>query len=105
MSDITINEFLAIRGLLNGVEEDYYVAISNLYNLEFNDRELVNLLLVKSLQGESRKRFLKWSNYWSYDPGLVYTYQKLMGKNISSEIRRAGGKPIYKQILRYIMNT
>ena len=105
MTNITFDEFFALRRLLNGVEEDYYVAISNLYNLEFNDRELVNLLLVKSLQESFRKRFLKWSNYWKYDPGVVYTYQKLIAKNISSEIKRTGDKLIYKQILRQIMNN
>jgi len=105
MSNITIDEFLSLRKLLNGVDEDYYIAINNLDNLMYNDKALLDLLLVKSLQGVNRKRFIKWTNYWPGDPGLVYTYQKLLSRNIYSEIKRNGNKHIYKQILILIMRT
>ena len=40
MNDITLKEFFLIRDLLNGSNEDYQIAISNLNNLEFNDSKL-----------------------------------------------------------------
>ena len=44
MIKITIDDFFSIVSLLNGSNEDYQIAVSNLENLKFKDEKIINLL-------------------------------------------------------------
>tara|TARA_R110002074_G_scaffold47610_3_gene122013 strand:- start:5562 stop:5861 length:300 start_codon:yes stop_codon:yes gene_type:complete len=99
MNDITLKEFFLIRDLLNGSDEDYQIAISNLNNLEFNDKTIVDLLLTKSLFLEKRKKFLNGSQIDFKSNDL------LIGINLFNYIKKNSSKTIYVDILYTIMNT
>jgi|TARA_R110000796_G_scaffold38476_5_gene96761 hypothetical protein len=99
MNDITLKEFFLIRDLLNGSNEDYQIAISNLNNLEFNDKTIVDLLLTKSLFLEKRKRFLNGSQIDFKSNDL------LIGINLFNYIKKNSSKTTYVDILYTIMNT
>jgi hypothetical protein len=90
-----------LRRLLNSSEEDFEIGISNLKNLNFNDKKIVDLLVVKSLRLEKRQRFLK-SNY-SKAASLTYNVYELFGKTIYNNIIKDANKKVYKQILKEIM--
>jgi|TARA_R110000787_G_scaffold38196_9_gene96485 hypothetical protein len=99
MNDITLKEFFLIRDLLNGSDEDYQIAISNLNNLEFNDKTIVDLLLTKSLFLEKRKKFLNGSQIDFKSNDL------LIGINLFNYIKKNSSKTTYVDILYTIMNT
>ena len=54
MNDITFEEFYELKKLFNSSEEDCQIGISNLNNLKYNDRKILNLLFVKSLPYNKR---------------------------------------------------
>jgi hypothetical protein len=100
MNDITLDQFFGLRDLLNGSDEDYAVAISNLNNLEFNDKKIIDRLLVKSLSLDERKRFLKGSSL-----GIDWPYNVLVGINLFDYIKENSSKTIYVDILYEIMKV
>jgi len=100
MSDITFDEFFTLRSLLNGSEEDYQIAISNLDNLVYNDKKIVDILFIKSLYAEKRQSFLKCG---ALENEIMYRPILLMGKAIYSRILKEADKKVYKQILKEIM--
>lgn len=102
MIDITDDKFFALRDLLNGSSEDYQIAISNLNNLTFNDKKLVDRLLLKSLSLDKRKRFLSGSSL-SIDHHNIET--SLIGVNLFNYIKENSSKTIYVDILYKIMKT
>jgi len=95
MIKITIDDFFSIVSLLNGSNEDYQIAVSNLENLKFKDEKIINLLFTKALFLDKRTRFVK-SN--KNDPMLI-------GRNLFNHIKANGNNKLYKQILYRIMNT
>jgi hypothetical protein len=97
--EITLDEFFAIRSLLNGSKEDFQIGKSNLSNLNYSDMKMVNTLFTKSLSLEKRYRFKKSSD------GCFYFYEDLIGKSIYKIIVQKANKKIYKQILYKIMKT
>jgi hypothetical protein len=98
--DITIDEFFAIRSLLNGSIEDFQIGKSNLNNLEYNNKEIVITLFIKSLSHGKRIRFIE-----SNDKNGDYSSDGLIGKSIYKTIKQKADKKIYKQILLKIMKT
>ena len=100
MSDITVNEFFTLKTLLNGSDEDYQIAISNLNNLEFNDKKIIDHLFVKSLSLKTRRRFLNGSQI-----GIEHSDSNLIGVNLFNYIKKNSNKTIYIDILYTIMNT
>ena len=100
MNDITLDQFFGLRDLLNGSDEDYAVAISNLNNLEFNDKKIIDHLLVKSLSLDERKRFLTGSSL-----GITQGYKSLIGINLFNYIKENSSKTIYVDILYEIMKV
>ena len=100
MVNITFNQFFALKDLLNGSDEDYAIAISNLNNLEFNDKKLVDRLLVKSLSIDKRKRFLIGSSL-----GINKNSKVLIGINLFNYIKKNSSKTIYVDILYEIMKV
>ena len=100
MNDITLDQFFGLRDLLNGSDEDYAVAISNLNNLEFNDKKIIDHLLVKSLSLDERKRFLTGSSL-----GITQGYRSLIGINLFNYIKENSSKTIYVDILYEIMKV
>ncbi|MGK0256315.1 MAG: hypothetical protein ACI81I_000932 [Arcobacteraceae bacterium] len=100
MVNITFNQFFALKDLLNGSDEDYAIAISNLNNLEFNDKKLVDRLLVKSLSLDKRKRFLIGSSL-----GINKNSKVLIGINLFNYIKKNSSKTIYVDILYEIMKV
>tara|TARA_R110000796_G_scaffold40280_4_gene99733 strand:- start:9 stop:311 length:303 start_codon:yes stop_codon:yes gene_type:complete len=100
MKKITIDDFFSISILLNGSLEDVQIAISNLDNLKFNDKYIVDLLFAKSLSLDKRTKFLNFGtvNIKKNDPLLI-------GKNLFNYIKENGDNKLYKQILYRIMNT
>ena len=74
--------------------------ISNLNNLKYNDRKILNLLFVKSLPYNKRKIFLNNNIFF-----LCFSSKALIGKNIYNTIEKKGNKKIYKQILLQIMKN
>lgn len=100
MKNITINDFFSISSLLKGSPEDFQIAISNLDNLKFKDKYIVDLLFTKSLSLEKRTAFL---NCGTVDIKRFDTL--LIGKNLFNYIKANGNNKLYKQILYKIMNT
>lgn len=98
MNNITFDQFFGLRDLLNGSDEDYALAISNLNNLEFNDKKIIDRLLVKSLSLDKRKRFLTGSS-------LGITRRILIGINLFNYIKENSSKTIYVDILYEIMKV
>jgi|TARA_R110002167_G_scaffold345147_1_gene554768 hypothetical protein len=100
MNDITFEEFYELKKLFNSSEEDCQIGISNLNNLKYNDRKILNLLFVKSLPYNKRKIFLNNNIFF-----LCFSSKALIGKNIYNTIEKKGNKKIYKQILLQIMKN
>ena len=100
MSDITFSEFYELKSLFNSTEEDCQIGISNLNNLAYNDREILNLLFVKSLPYDKRRIFLNNNIFF-----LCYSARALIGKSIYRVIEKKGNKKVYKQILLQIMTN
>jgi hypothetical protein len=100
MSDITFDEFFTLRSMLNGSEEDYKVGISNLDNLVYNDKPIVDILFIKSLHLEKREQFLKCGGL---EDSINYRTDSLLGKVIYTRILKEANKKVYKQILKEIM--
>ena len=100
MKKITIDDFFSISSLLKGSPEDFQIAVSNLDNLKFNDKYIVDLLFAKSLSLGTRTAFLRW--------GTVKIKKRdtlLIGRNLFNYIKANGNSNLYKQILYRIMNT
>ena len=102
MFDITFDEFFALKSLLNGSEEDYQMGISNLDNLVYNDKPIIDILFIKSLHLKKREQFLKCGNL---EDSINYRTNSLLGKAIYQRILKEADKKVYKQILKEIMNT
>jgi hypothetical protein len=100
MSDITFDEFFALKSLLNGSEEDYQIGISNLENLAYNDKKIVDILFIKSLHLKKREKFLKCGGL---EDSINYRTNSLLGKVIYTRILKEANKKVYKQILKEIM--
>ena len=100
MNKITIDDFFTIRALLNGSYEDFQIAISNLDNLKFADKRIVDLLLAKSLSLEKRSKFINCGTVEVKvrDPLSI-------GINLFNYLQDHGNSKLYKQILYRIMNT
>ena len=100
MKKITVDDFFSISSLLKGSPEDFQIAISNLDNLKFKDKYIIDLLITKSLSLENRIAFLNCGtvNGKRYDTLLI-------GKNLFNYIKANGNNKLYKQILYKIMNT
>jgi hypothetical protein len=100
MKKITIDDFFSIRSLLKGSPEDFQIAVSNLDNLKFSDKYIVDLLFAKSLSLGTRTAFLNC--------GTVKIKKRdtlLIGRNLFNYIKANGNSNLYKQILYRIMNT
>ena len=100
MNKITIDDFFTIRALLNGSYEDFQIAISNLDNLKFADKRIVDLLLAKSLSLEKRSKFINCGTV-----EVKVRHPLLIGINLFNYIQNHGNSKLYKQILYRIMNT
>tara|TARA_R110001632_G_scaffold28786_2_gene76640 strand:- start:98 stop:415 length:318 start_codon:yes stop_codon:yes gene_type:complete len=98
--DITIDEFFSIQNLLNGSSEDFEIAVSNLDNLKFNDKRILDLLFVKSLLLEKRSSFLKCGTV-----NIEPNDKILLGENIFDYIKDNSNNKLYIDILYIIMNT
>ena len=100
MKKITIDDFFSISSLLKGSPEDFQIAVSNLDNLKFSDKYIVDLLFAKSLSLEKRKRFINCGTV------KVEKFDTLLiGRNLFNYIKADGNSNLYKQILYRIMNT
>jgi|TARA_R110000751_G_scaffold50776_1_gene111944 hypothetical protein len=100
MKKITIDDFFSISSLLKGSPEDFQIAVSNLDNLKFSDKYIVDLLFAKSLSLGTRTAFLSC--------GTVKIKKRdtlLIGRNLFNYIKANGNSNLYKQILYRIMNT
>ena len=100
MKKITIDDFFSISSLLKGSPEDFQIAVSNLDNLKFSDKYIVDLLFAKSLSLGTRTAFLSC--------GTVKIKKRdtlLIGRNLFNYIKANGNHNLYKQILYRIMNT
>lgn len=96
MARITVNEFFSLREMFMGLDEDFQLALENYKNLNFDDKDLVDMLFTKSMTFEKRTRFI-------IAIGKSYKLQELMGKNINSAVKDAGDYVIYKKILLKIL--
>jgi len=96
MARITIKEFFSLREMLVGLNEDFELALENYKNLDFDDRDILNLLFTKSMLFEKRTRFVKAI-------GKSYKSEELISKNINSAIKDVGDYVIYKKILLKIL--
>lgn len=92
MALITIKEFFSLREMFMGLDEDFQLALENYKNLNFDDKEILDLLFTKSLLFDKRTRFIKAI-------GKTYTSEELVGKNINSVVKNAGDYVVYKKIL------
>lgn len=99
MNQVTIDDFFSIVSLLDGSHEDFQIAVSNLNNLKFKDKEIVDLLFAKALSLDTRTRFLNCNTVKvkKNDPLLI-------GRNLFNHIKSNGNVKLYKQILWKIMN-
>jgi len=92
MALITVKEFFSLREMFMGLDEDFQLALENYKNLNFDDKEILDLLFTKSLLFDKRTRFIKAI-------GKTYTSEELVGKNINSVVKNAGDYVVYKKIL------
>jgi hypothetical protein len=105
MSDITFDEFFGLISLLNGSEEDYGIAINNLENLKFNDKEIIDVLIVKSLRLKKRNKFCNCGglkeNYTEKSLGGEYIYNRIKDKiALKTSVKN---RKLYIKILLEIM--
>ena len=97
MALITIKEFFSLREMFMGLDEDFELALENYKNLDFDDKDILDLLFTKSLLFDKRARFLTAI-------GKAYHGSKLLiGKNINYTVKNAGDYAIYKEISRKIL--
>lgn len=99
MTQITIDDFFSIVSLLNGSHEDFKIAVSNLDNLKFKDKDIVDLLFAKILSLDKRTRFINCGTV-----KVKVNDPLLIGKNLYAYIKSNGNVKLYKQILWRIMN-
>ena len=100
MKKITIDDFFSISSLLKGSPEDFQIAVSNLDNLKFSDKYIVDLLFAKSLSLGTRTAFLSCGTV-----KIKKSDTLLIGRNLFNYIKANGNSNLYKQILYRIMNT
>ena len=100
MKKITIDDFFSISSLLKGSPEDFQIAVSNLDNLKFSDKYIVDLLFAKSLSLGKRTAFLSCGTVKVKKGDTL-----LIGRNLFNYIKANGNSNLYKQILYRIMNT
>jgi hypothetical protein len=96
MASITIKEFFLLRKMFMGLDEDFQLALENYKNLNFDDKDVLDMLFTKSMTFEKRTRFIIAID-------KTYTSEELVGKNINSVIKNAGDYIIYKKILLKIL--
>jgi len=96
MARITIKEFFSLREMFMGLGEDFELAFENYKNLDYDDKDILDLLFTKSLLFDKRVRFLR-----AIDKG--YLPEELVSKNINSIIKEFGDFVVYKKILLKIL--
>ena len=96
MARITVKEFFSLREMFTGQEEDFELALENYKNLNFDDKEILDLLFTKSMLFEKRIRFMKAISK-SYKP------EELVGKNVNSAVKNVGDYVVYQKILLKIL--
>lgn len=96
MARITIKEFFSLYEMFKGQEEDFELALENYKNLNFDDKDVLDLLFTKSLLFEKRARFLIGISK-SYKP------EELVGKNVNSAVKNVGDYVVYQKILLKIL--
>lgn len=96
MARITVKEFFSLREMFMGLDEDFQLALENYKNLDFDDKDILNVLFTKSMLFEKRTRFLSAI-------GKSYKSEELVGKNINSMIKDAGDYVVYKKILLKVL--
>ena len=96
MARITVKEFFSLREMFMGQAEDFELALENYKNLNFDDKDILDLLFTKSMMFDKRVRFVK-------AVGKKYTSEELVGKNINSVVKIAGDYVIYQKILLKIL--
>jgi hypothetical protein len=96
MARITIEEFFLLREMFMGLEEDFQLALENYKNLDFDDKDILNLLFTKSLLFNKRLHFMKAID-------RLYTSGELISKNINSAVKDVGDHIVYKKILLKIL--
>lgn len=96
MARITVKEFFSLREMFMGLDEDFQLALENYKNLDFDDKEVLDLLFTKSMLFEKRLHFMNAI-------GKTYTSEELVGKNINSVVKEFGDYVVYKKILLKIL--
>ena len=96
MARITVKEFFSLREMFMGLDEDFELALENYKNLNFDDKDVLDLLFTKSMLFKKRTRFLEAID-------KLYTSKELEGKNINSLIKEVGDYVVYKKILLKIL--
>jgi hypothetical protein len=96
MARITVEEFFSLREMFMGLDEDIQLALENYKNLDFDDKDLLNLLFTKSMLFSKRM-------FFANSIGRSYTSRELIGKNINSAIKDVGDYVVYKKILLKIL--
>lgn len=96
MARITVKEFFSLREMFMGLDEDFQLALENYKNLDFDDKDVLDMLFTKSMTFEKRTRFVKAI-------GKSYKSEELVGKSINSAVKDAGDYVIYKKILLKIL--
>lgn len=96
MARITVKEFFSLREMFMGLGEDFELAFENYKNLDYDDKDILDLLFTKSLLFDKRVRFLR-----AIDKG--YLPEELVSKNINSTIKEFGDFVVYKKILLKIL--
>lgn len=92
MARITVKEFFSLREMFMGLDEDFQLALENYKNLDFDDKQILDLLFTKSLLFDKRVRFVKAI-------GKSYKSEELVGKSINSVVKEFGDYVVYKKIL------
>lgn len=96
MALITVKEFFSLREMFMGLDEDFQLALENYKNLNFYDKDILDLLFAKSMLFGKRTRFLNAIS-------KTYKSEELVGKNINHVIKIARDSTIYKKILLKIL--
>jgi hypothetical protein len=96
MAKITVEEFFSLREMFMGLEEDFQLALENYKNLDFDDKDILDLLFTKSLLFDKRARFLTAI-------GKTHIKKLLVNKDINTTIKDAGDYVVYKKILLKIL--
>jgi hypothetical protein len=96
MARITLKEFFSLREMFMGQEEDFQLALENYKNLNFDDKDILDLLFIKSMLFDKRIRFHKAIS-------KTYTAEELVGKNINSAVKSVADYVVYQKILLKIL--